>query len=78
VLSEIVDDMIDGKMPSHEECYWALQAYRYMLNMDHKQLRDELMRVERPPEVIRTMKAQTSLDMYRGALNTPPKRWCGE
>jgi len=78
ILSEIIDDMIEGKMPSHEECYWALQAYRFMLNMDHRQLREELLRGFRQSEVIRKMKAEASFDMYKGALNKSPKEWCGE
>jgi len=78
ILSEIIDDMIEGKMPSHEECYWALQAYRFMLNMDHRQLREELLSEFRQPEVFRKMKAEASFDMYKGALNESPKEWCGE
>ena len=77
ILSEIIDDMIDGKMPSHEECYWALQAYRFMLNTVHRQLREELLRETRQPEMIRKMKAETSFNMYKDALNKPPKEWCG-
>lgn len=77
ILSEIIDDMIDGKMPSHEECYWALQAYRFMLNTDHRHLRDELLAEPRTNEWIRKMKAQTSFEMYKGALNKSPKEWCG-
>ena len=69
--------MIDGKMPSHEECYWALQAYRFMLNMDHRHLREELLRDVRSPEVIRRMKAEASFDMYKGALSKSPKEWLG-
>lgn len=78
ILSQIIDDMIEGKMPSHEECYWALQAYRFMLNMDHRQLREELLKEFRQPEVIRKMKAEASFDMYKGALNKSPKEWCGK
>lgn len=76
-LSEIVDDMIEGKIPSHEECYWALQAYRFMLNMEHRQLREELLRSNRESEEIRKMRAEISFDMYKSALNKSPKEWCG-
>lgn len=78
ILSEIIDDVIDGKMPTHEECYWALQAYRYMLNIDHRMLRNELMKEERDSEFVRKEKAEISFKMYKGALSQPPKNWCGE
>lgn len=78
ILSEIIDDVVEGEIPSHEECYWALQAYRFMLNMDHRQLREELLREFRQPEVIRKMKAEASFDMYKGALSKSPKEWCGK
>ncbi|MBG9479399.1 hypothetical protein [Lysinibacillus sphaericus] len=77
ILSVIIDDMIDGKMPNHEECYWALQAYRFMLNMDHALLRKELLMESREPDVIRKMKAEASFDMYKSALSKSPKEWCG-
>ncbi len=78
VLSEIIDDMIDGKMPSHEECYWALQVYRHMLNIDHRMLRKELLEEKRSPEFLRKRKAETSFKMYKGALSVTPKQWMGE
>lgn len=78
ILSEIIDDIIDGKMPTHEECYYALKVYRAMLNNDHRHLREELMRENRSPEFIRKMKVETSFDMYKGALSKSPKEWLGE
>lgn len=78
ILSEIIDDVIDGKMPSQGECYWALQAYRAMLNSDHRQLREELLKENRSHEFIRKMKAETSFDMYKGALSKSPKEWLGK
>lgn len=77
-LSEIMDDVIDGKMPSHEECYYALKVYRAMFNIDHRQYREELMNEKRTHEVVRKMKAETSFDMYKGALSKSPKEWLGE
>lgn len=78
ILSEIIDDVIDGRMPSHEECYYALKAYRAMLNTDHRHLREELLNEKRSPDFIRKMRAETSFNMYKGALNKSPKEWLGE
>lgn len=78
ILSEIIDDMIDGKKPTHDECYYALQVYRFMLNIDHRHLREELLNEKRPPEFIRKMKAENSFNMYKGALSKSPKEWLGE
>lgn len=76
-LNEIVEDLIANKMPTHEECYWALQAYRYMLNMDHRMLREELMKEKRAPEFARREKAELSFQMYKNALSQAPDVWCG-
>lgn len=78
ILLEIIGDVIDGKKPSHDECYYALKAYRAMLNIDHRHLREELLSEKRSPEFIRKMKAETSFDMYKGALSKSPKEWLGE
>lgn len=77
-LNEIVEDVIAGKMPSHEECFWALQAYRYMLNMEHRTLRNELMKEKRAPEFIRSEMAKQSFQMYKNALAQAPDVWCGK
>lgn len=76
-LYEIITDAKDGKMPTHEECYWAMLAYESMLNIEHRQLREELLKEKRSPEFVREMKAKTSMDMYKGALAKPPKEWLG-
>lgn len=77
-LAEIIDDVIDGKMPTHEECYWALQVYRYMFNIDHRMLRDELLKEKRSSEFIRREKAEISFKMFKEALSQSPKKWYGE
>ncbi|WP_094699966.1 hypothetical protein [Brevibacillus laterosporus] len=78
ILSEIIDDVIDGKMPTHEECYYALKVYRAMLNIDHRQFREELLSEKRSPEFIRKMKAEGSFYMYKDALSAIHKEWLGE
>lgn len=74
-LSEIINDIMEGKIPSHEECYHALQVYRLMFNIEHKQLRKELLGENRGPYEIRRLEAENSFNMFKNALNTPPDKW---
>ncbi|ARC67380.1 hypothetical protein B14_200169 (plasmid) [Bacillus licheniformis] len=77
LLSQIIDDLVSGERPSHEECYKALLVYRFMLNIDHRLYREELMKEKRDPEWIRKKKAETSFNMYKGALSSSPNEWLG-
>lgn len=77
ILSDIVEDLTDGQMPSHEECYYALQVYRLMFNMEHRQLRDELLKERRAPESMRKIRANNSFNSFKGALSKSPKEWLG-
>lgn len=77
-LLEIVTDLDDRKMPSHEECYYALKVYRYMHNITHDQLRNELLNEVRSPEYIRNLRAENSYDTFHNALSMSPKEFLGE
>ncbi len=74
-LYEIIEDAQDGKMPSHEECYYALLAYQAMFTLDHHKLIDELMEEKRPAEFIRKIRAENSFNMVKKALSKLPKEW---
>lgn len=76
-LSEIIESAKEGTMPTHEECYWAMLTYESMLNIDHRQLREVLMTEKPIPESFRKIKAENSFNMYKNALNKPPKDWMG-
>ena len=76
-LYEIIENAKDGVMPTHDECYWAMLAYESMLNIDSRNLRNELMAANRPLEAIRKLKADNSFNMYKNALNKSPKDWLG-
>ncbi len=76
-LIQIVEDVKDGQKPDYEELRFALLAYVSMFNIEHRQLREELMRDKPQPQFIRDMKLKNSFDMYKGALNTDPKGWLG-
>lgn len=75
-LSEIVDDCIENKMPTHEECYYALQVYRRMLNMDHQNVRK--LALTQQNDFYKKEIAELSFSMYKGALAMPPKAWLGQ
>ncbi len=76
-LSEIIESAKDGNMPSHEECYWAMLCYSWLLNADHRQLREALLAEKPAPEFIRKLKAENSFNMYKSALNKTPKEFMG-
>lgn len=76
-LIDIVEDVKDGKKPDYEELRYALLAYVFMFNIDHRQLREELTREENQPKFLKDMRLKSSFDMYKNALNTPPKKWLG-
>lgn len=76
-LGQIVEDVKDGKKPDYEELRYALLAYVSMFNIEHRQLREELLRDKPQPQFLRDMKLKNSFDMYKGALNKSPKEWLG-
>lgn len=82
-LYEIVEDVKDNKKPDYEEIRYALLVYTYLFNKEHRHYRDALLKINSTPahittsEHIRELKAQNSFDMYKTALNTPPKEYLG-
>lgn len=76
-LFEIIEDVKDNKKPDYEEIRYALLVYNFMFNMDHRNLRNELLAEERPAKFIRELKAQNSFDMAKKALNKSPKEFIG-
>jgi hypothetical protein len=76
-LSEIIESAKDNNMPSHEECYWAMLCYESMLNIDHRALREALLNEKPIQEFIRKLKAENSFNMYKNALNKPPRDFLG-
>lgn len=68
-LIDIVEDVKDGNRPDYEELRYALLVYVSMFNIEHRQLREVLMREGAQPK--------NSFDMYKSALNKSPKEWLG-
>jgi len=75
VLSEIIEDVTNGKMPSHEECYYALKVYRFLNNNNQRLVINEFGRSD---NVFKKQQAQIALDAMNGALKSNPKEWLGE
>lgn len=78
-LEDIMDDVLNDKMPTHEECYYALRVYRVMFNMDHRLLMNELTKPkdELGPDSLRWDQADISFERLKGALGQSPKKWLG-
>ena len=76
-LYEIIEDVKDNKKPDYEEIRYALLVYNFLFNMDHRDLRNELMSEKRGSEFIRKIKADNSFNMAKTALNKSPKEYIG-
>lgn len=76
-LYEIIEDVKDNKKPDYEEIRYALLVYNFLFNMDHINLRKELLSENRSPEFIRKLKADNSFNMAKTALNKSPKEYVG-
>ncbi|NEZ45571.1 hypothetical protein [Paenibacillus alvei] len=76
-LGEIVELIKQGGQPGYDELKYSLLAYVSMMNIEHRQLREELMRDKPQPQFLRDMKLKNSFDMYKGALEASPKEWLG-
>ncbi|MEW8985759.1 MAG: hypothetical protein AB2401_01890 [Bacillus sp. (in: firmicutes)] len=76
-LGEIVELVKQGEQPEYDELKYALLAYVSMMNIEHRQLREQLLRDKPQPKFIRDVKVKNSFDMYKGALETSPKEWLG-
>lgn len=76
-LFEIVESVKDDQPVETDELKYALLAYVSMFNIEHQQLRKELLREKPSPKVIADMKLNNSFEMYNKALNMSPKEWLG-
>lgn len=76
-LYEIINDAKDGKMPTHEECYYGMLAYESLLNFDHTKLRTEMTSDKPTSPIIKKMISENSFAMYKGALDKSPQAWLG-
>lgn len=76
-LYEIISDVKDGKKSDYEEIRYALLVYEFMFNMDHQNLREELLGEKETPKFIKEMKVNNSFKMFKDALNKSPKEYIG-
>ena len=76
-LSDIIEDCKTNKRPEYDELRYSVLVLTSILNMDHRVLREELLREKETPKFIREMRAKNSFDMYHTALNKSPKEYLG-
>ena len=77
-LGEITDQAMEGVMPTHEECYYGMLAYRILSILDHRNFLKILIEaIERHLDIKKLM-AKDSYKRYSAALDKPPKEWLGE
>lgn len=76
-LFEIVESAKDGNMPTHEECLYGMLAYEFLMNMDHRNLREALLSGKELPKILKELKADNSFKTYKSALDSSPKEWLG-
>lgn len=76
-LGEIIDSVKRGEKPDYDELRYALLACVSLLNIEHRQLREELQREKPAAKFIRDMKLKNSFDAYKGAMQSSPKDWIG-
>jgi len=77
ILADIVEDCKCNKRPDYEELRYALLVYSFMLNMDHRVLRECLTSEKEMAPIIKKMRAENSFNMYHTALNKSPKEYLG-
>lgn len=75
-LFEIVDGAMDGNMPTHEECYWAMLALSALHYFDYSDLRSLCFKEKTNP-AINKLKVEESFKRFQAALNKSPKEWIG-
>lgn len=76
-LSDIIEDCKTNGKPNYNELRYSVLVLTSILNMDHNNLREELLREKETPKFIRELKAKNSFDMYHTALNKSPKEYLG-
>jgi len=73
-LIEIVESAKDGKMPTHEECYWAMLALSHLHYFETTDLRS----VAANKEDVRTkMITEEAFRRRKIAMDKSPKDWVG-
>lgn len=76
-LSEIIEDCKLNGRPDYEELRYSVLVLTWLLNGDHRRLRETLLSNKLSPEFIRKMQADNSYTAYKSALNKSPKEFIG-
>ena len=83
---DIIADAKEGKIPTHEECYWALLVLAGLNHFYRKDLESiqETLYSDKKPEMkevlmgLRLQKDKTILSGYLLAVKKPPAEWLGD
>jgi hypothetical protein len=83
MICSIVADAKDGKIPSHEECYWTMLALSSMLHFSRRNLESIAESMDTGKNLEMTCKIYLgSADKVQEErfkwMRTPPKKWLGE
>lgn len=73
-LIEITEGAKDGKMPSHEECYWAMLA---LSHLHYFEVSDQRAMNAASNNVRRKMIADEAFRRRKVAMSKSPKEWVG-
>lgn len=76
-LSEIIEDCKLNGRPDYDELRYSVLVLTWLLNGDHRRLREALLLDKIKPEFIRKMEADNSFRAYQSALNKSPKEYLG-
>jgi hypothetical protein len=75
-LSEILDvAKTGGEWPTHEECFWAMQALEQVWTMTQRAYQDQVFAPR--SEAAARMKAENNFQMAKRCLGANPKTWLG-
>ena len=73
-LLEIVEGAKEGKMPTHEECYWAMLALSHLQWFESHDLRQVIVGRD---DIKAKMIGDEAFRRRKIAFGKPPKEWVG-
>jgi len=76
-LYEIIECTKEGGKLEYDELKYAMLTLESLLNLDHRVLRETLLKDTVMPKALRDLRANNSFNAYKTALNNSPKEWLG-
>ncbi len=72
---EILDAIATGEVPTHEECYWALQAISMQLNTTMSKYHEQVFSPK--ADGIAKAIAETNFQSAKRCMAANPQKWVG-